>query len=287
MDKPWYTQKSRADKAINTLRGIAQGILADRIVNDKEIEQLKEWAESMSSTARKKPFREFLISISELNAQTLEERISTIEDIYWLCQKFDTEESVYYDALTSEIQTLIGFCHGIIIDQVLENSEIVALEKWLYEHEHLEGHFIYDELIKTVQGILSDGKIDEAERNFLFSSLESLSGPGSIKSDENTAPRNDLIFTTQRIEMLENQNFVLTGEFHWGGRSELTELLLDKGAIVSSTPSKKTNYVVIGEVGSEHWAYSRFGRKVEKALELRKSIDTLHIVREVCLIKHL
>ena len=40
------------------------------------------------------------------------------------------------------------------------------------------------------------------------------------------------------------------------------------------------DYLVIGANGNECWAYSAYGRKVEQAIELRKSGSRLTIIHE-------
>ena len=39
-----FTSKSRADKAINSLKGILLGIISNETVNKTELEELKKWA---------------------------------------------------------------------------------------------------------------------------------------------------------------------------------------------------------------------------------------------------
>lgn len=51
------------------------------------------------------------------------------------------------------------------------------------------------------------------------------------------------------------------------------------GKSVSSV-SQKLNYLVIGAEGNQCWAYACYGRKVEKAVELRKQGARLLIVHE-------
>ena len=43
------TSKARADKAINSLKGILLGISLDKQVNEHEINELKKWAENYRS----------------------------------------------------------------------------------------------------------------------------------------------------------------------------------------------------------------------------------------------
>ena len=44
--------------------------------------------------------------------------------------------------------------------------------------------------------------------------------------------------------------------------------------------SKKTDYLIIGDTNNACWSYACYGRKVEKALDLRKSGHTIVLVHE-------
>lgn len=44
--------------------------------------------------------------------------------------------------------------------------------------------------------------------------------------------------------------------------------------------SREIDYLVIGNVGSKDWKYSRYGNKIEKAIELRKEYGKLKIITE-------
>jgi hypothetical protein len=43
---------------------------------------------------------------------------------------------------------------------------------------------------------------------------------------------------------------------------------------------KDTNYLVVGNKGNPCWVYSCYGRKVEKAVELRKAGHKIMIIHE-------
>lgn len=45
-------------------------------------------------------------------------------------------------------------------------------------------------------------------------------------------------------------------------------------------PSGKTRYLIIGDIGSNAWAHSTFGRKIKKAVEVRERGDEISIISE-------
>lgn len=52
------------------------------------------------------------------------------------------------------------------------------------------------------------------------------------------------------------------------------------GGEVSENMTSKTDFLIIGAEGNPCWAYACYGRKVERAVELRKSGANVLIVHE-------
>ena len=63
-------------------------------------------------------------------------RTETIEDLFWLCQKYEND-NYYYNGVTTDLQTLQGICHGILADGIIDDKEIFALQEWLEQNTHL------------------------------------------------------------------------------------------------------------------------------------------------------
>jgi len=74
--------------------------------------------------------------------------------------------------------------------------------------------------------------------------------------------------------------FVVTGTFAHGARVEVTKAILERGGEVKPTVTKKVDYLVIGEIGSQAWKHSSWGRKIEQAVTLRDQGARLRIVSE-------
>jgi hypothetical protein len=54
----------------------------------------------------------------------------------------------------------------------------------------------------------------------------------------------------------------------------------DRGAKVVESVSPDLDYLIVGVGGNPCWAYSSYGRRIEKALELRRQGSKLLIVHE-------
>ena len=155
------TSKSQADKAINSLKGILLGINLDNRVNVNEVNELKNWAKKHNDLVNRNPFKEFMTIIENISIEDLT-LTETIEDLFWLCQKYEGN-NYYYNAVTADLQTLQGICHGILSDGEINETEIYDLHKWLQENEHLNSYYPYDEIRSLVLSIVSDNKVTEEE----------------------------------------------------------------------------------------------------------------------------
>src|SRR5690606_38268060 len=121
------TSKSQADKAINSLKGILLGINLDNVVNTDEIHELKNWVKKHHDLVLRNPFREFMLIIDSITEEDLG-LTETIEDLFWLCQKYEGD-NYYYNAITTDLQILQGLCHGILADGEITDKEIFDLDR--------------------------------------------------------------------------------------------------------------------------------------------------------------
>jgi len=181
------TSKARADKAISSLKGILLGINLDKEVNDREITELKKWSENHRSLINRNPFKEFMTLIEETVSNNIPAK-ETIEDLFWLCQKYESD-SYYYNTVTSDLQILQGICHGILSDGEINEKEVFDLEKWLDKNTHLSTYYPYDEIRSLILSIIADGIIDDEEKLILkaylnqFVNLESKEISDQIKNE--------------------------------------------------------------------------------------------------------
>lgn len=277
------TSKARADKAINSLKGLLLGILSDDIIDVKEMDELRLWAKEHYDLINRNPFREFMLLIENTASNKIPAK-EAVEDLYWLCQKYE-HDSIYYNGITSDLQLLQGIFHGILADGVLNNDEVFKLHEWLSDNEHLNSHYPYDEIRSLVLSIVADKKIEEEERAVLtafikqFVELKNTDIAEKVEKDTEGVSISGICAVDPEI-IFENKTFCITGILSKGNRSELQEAITNKGGISVNSISKKTDYLIIGDTNNACWSYSCYGRKVEKALDLRKSGHTIILVHE-------
>src|SRR3990172_9546446 len=91
-----------------------------------------------------------------------------LSDVQWLCRHYQ-QDSVYFDALTADMQQLHGHMAGLIMDGVITKAELKGLRSWMSDHEHLRRCWPYDEVDSLITAVLKDGRIDDQEHKMLLS----------------------------------------------------------------------------------------------------------------------
>lgn len=280
-----FTTKSEFDKALYTLKGLIEGITLDDEINQDEIMELKNWICVNEHLERYKPFDEIIGQIKEI----LSDGIVTDEekdDLLWLAYSF-ADHGKYYDIITGSIQALQGLCYGLIADDKLSEKEVIALSEWIEENEFLDGTYPYDELKALIYSILSDGIITNDEiltlKAFLgeFVDCETSYNISRVELDELKDMFNvSGVCAVHPQITIANHTFCFTGKSSKCGRDEIASIIEEKQGKFNKNVIKTTNYLIIGDEGNPCWAYSCYGRKVEKAIELRKAGNKIMIVHE-------
>lgn len=177
------------------------------------------------------------------------------------------------------VTELIGIAKGLVADGVLNESEASFLVQWL-EQNGVTGIWPFDVINTRVQAMLEDGVIDAEERQELFSLLESLVGDKPIAehiaSFATTLP---LTKPTPEI-IIPDHSFCFTGKFAFGQRKDCEKAVINAGGTILDRVTKKLDYLVIGLMGSEDWAHSTFGRKIQQAIDYNGKGPFIAIIGE-------
>ena len=181
-----------------------------------------------------------------------------------------------------DVDELIGVCKGIIFDGSVSQMEIESLLLWLEHHKDICDEWPASVIYPRIVAALEDGVVDDEEEEELLKLIASVAG--QINTDSNggtvdSGTRMPLCDPAPQILFCDSI-FVLTGQFACGPRRAVAAEIQDRGGKVSSSPSGKTDYLVIGEIGSKDWMHSTHGRKIEKAIKLRQSGSPVSIVSE-------
>lgn len=276
-----FTTKSRLDTSINSLLGILEGITYDRSVSETEARLLISWLSEHSELRSRHPFDELVPVLETVLSDgilTEEERL----DLVYLCDNLLSTE--FYDFTTADIQRLHGIMAGIAADGRITEHELSNLAEWMKANDHLRRCWPYDEMESLITSVMADKKIDEAEHRQLLSFCSDFLAVGNKRIV--SVPTLMQEKTVQGVCAMcpeisfKDSVFCFTGASKRYTRKSFTEMILDLGGKVSDTVVIDLNYLVIGADGNPCWSYSCYGRKVERAVELRKQGRKLLLVHE-------
>lgn len=278
-----FTRRSVLEKSINSLLGLLEGIAIDGVVTPGEVSTLSIWLDEHSDVANRHPYTELIPAVAEAVSDGRldpEER----EDLIWLCRRLRSTE--FFDSLTADLQRLHAVVGGIAADGLITVEELRGLSDWLADHEHLKSCWPYDEIETLTTKALGDGKVDPEEHALLmgfFADFFAILDERTVVAPpllERHAPTISALCAVTPNITFENSRFCFTGVSGKYSRKEFEGIVAKLGGEASATVNAKINYLVIGAEGNPCWAYACYGRKVERAVELRKQGFRIVLVHE-------
>lgn len=159
-------------RAINELGGIVQGISCDNQISDLEINAFENWIKEYRAYINNTQLEDImhilrkLIADKKVNAEDIG-RLSSMID------RFQLKRSSYNDP-TKAMQTLRGIIYGLTADTVINEEEILALEKWIKRHRYLSGNYTFTKIEDKLSHIMDGRKITQKEKEELYNTLNSL-----------------------------------------------------------------------------------------------------------------
>ena len=248
---------SRADKALNELAGLVYGIGGDNVITSEELVALDEWIQDNSDLDDDPQVAKCL----EVLSGALEDRyITAIEYAQLLGVARPVERSRMFTEATLAMQLLFGILEGIACDNVINEHELDTLVEWLKKHMHLTGVYPFDSILATVTDILKDGIITTVESDALIATIRRFTAPLESAS----------CGCEEEKVCISGKCFCLTGSFNHGEKSDVGKVIEAVGGVVVTSVSKKTDFLVVGGIGSTEWKFGNYGSKVSKALELKE-----------------
>lgn len=157
---------------------------------------------------------------------------------------------------------------SIAEDGLIEEQEFELLVSWVNSHEELKGNYPYDKIYKTLYKICEDGIVTQCEIKELLTTLYSLIDP--LKGSE----------CTNDCQCICGKTICLSGEFLHGSKDYISNVLIENGAAIHSSVSRKTNIVLVGDCGSDAWLAGNYGTKIKKAMELQEKGIEIIIMKE-------
>lgn len=172
----------------------------------------------------------------------------------------------HYSEETMQLKALQNILENIIEDNDVTEGEVNALADWMQYNINLKGNYPFDRVYVLLEKVLEDGVVDKDELKMLLD-----------RFTEYTSPTKS---TCNGVGDLTDKHFVLTGEFSYGPKSDVSEYIVSNGGVVDDTVKKCTQYVIIGSLGSQAWKNGVYGSKIKKAMELKDKGQDIELISE-------
>jgi len=275
---------------MDRLHGILTGISADYKLKDKEIIELNNWLNLHEYLHHIHPFA----GTVSLLKRCLEDGIiddDEREDILEWCLQFHDGVP---DCVTAGIRRLHGVLHGIAIDGKVTAGELTGLKDWLLDYEVFKDHWPFNDVWQLVQTIMADGVVTKEEEEEFLSFCQGfkecviddpkvhdpLYCEAFMQADSPYLKPFTALCDRNCQIIFPEMAFCFTGPAKTGPRRVLAGMVESLGGIPCANVIRDLNYLVIGAQSSPAWAYSTYGRKVEKVIEYRDSGQEITILHE-------
>jgi NAD-dependent DNA ligase len=278
-----FSFSKEKSRAVHGLKGILIGLVADKKLNEKELLFLDAWLQSQQYLATDQDVVGLLALVGEILAngfiepESLKAMQLKIEILIMGMKDFEDDK-------VAGIEELLGFLVGIAADGQLNDKEVGALYKWLASNQLIRDKWPASIVVERVATILEDGIITDDERQDLMGIIQQFTdnsiATGGMSLEASVEVWEDAIDAIK----VTGSTFCLTGDFVAGSRNSIDKKLRNLGATVSTSVNKSVDYLVIGTLASSDWLYTSHGRKIEKALHLkRKGIEVKTITERTML----
>lgn len=263
---------SRADKAMNELSGLVYGIGADNVISPAELGALGEWILDNSDLGDDPQIAK---CIKVLSGALADRHFTAIEYTELLSVARPVERSKAFTEATLAMQVLFGILDGIVCDSTVNEHELNSLLQWMKRHMHLAGVYPFENILAAVTGILEDGVVTKAESDELITTIKRFTSP--LEADPCGCEPEKVC--------VSGKSFCLSGNFEHGEKSDVGRIIEAAGGAIVSGVSKKTDFLVVGGIGSTEWKFGNYGSKVSKALELKEKGVPIAIFSEADLFR--
>jgi hypothetical protein len=175
-------------------------------------------------------------------------------------------ESRRLDRATHE---LIGLLKGILAGGKVTRADVEELGRWLLRNREAAGVWPVSKVADGVSEAINAGitKHACARLQDLFIQVTGESEKAHLTDNPST-----LLPLTRPLPLVifAGRLFVFTGKFLYGSRHACESAVEQLGGICADNPTRSTDYLVIGTLGSMDWRHSTHGRKIEQAVEIAK-----------------
>ena len=256
------------------LAGILRGILADKMVNVRELAHLATWLRDQYDELG--PDFEFLRE--KVDDVLADGRVESDEEAdLWnaIRQALDQCQTMGQSPGDHLARELVGVLKGVTADQVLNACELDFLK------EELATALIAEHPLMHTVRLLIDQYDSDPYR--LYRSLCAVAGHEPEEGVVGGLSIGGIFDDPCEPEglVVTGASFCFTGTFVWGSRKLCAQRVVDLGGSFQKNLTTKTDYLVVGAMETRAWAATNYGRKIEAALDGRKTTGSPWIISEM------
>jgi NAD-dependent DNA ligase len=275
------------ERALYGLQGILAGVVADKQLNELELLFLDSWLKSQQTLSKDKDVLDILNLVGDIfeDGKISQAELGKMQSQIQQILSAKDPNSAESPETVRKIDQMVGFLSGIASDGVLNDEEIDAMSAWLEKNHTIKGVWPASIVANRLELILEDGIVTDEEREDLLVTVNQIVGtevePSGINIEASTEVWEDDMDSLKIAQSM----FCLTGDFVSGDRNSIDTMLRCMGAETMTNVNKKTDYLVIGTLASRDWLYTSHGRKIEKALLLKRDGSAIKVFTERTLLK--
>jgi NAD-dependent DNA ligase len=178
-----------------------------------------------------------------------------------------------------QIDELIGIARGLTADGKINEAEIDFLQKWLAANSAISDQPVIRDLYHRVSEMLSHAVPHDEEKAELLETLNLFANRDIGGLGEVLKATSLPLDEPEPTLTFVNQRYCFTGTFNFGCRKECESAVTKLGALAGPL-SQKTNVLVVGIYATESWKHSAFGNKIIAACGWRDRGLPICIVSE-------
>ncbi len=269
------------------LIGLCKGLIADGKIVQSEVESLYAWlidqetGNSLVEILRTRVgqmLKDETLDTSE--SEELTQLVHILLDDYSGGEESFGHGRIAINELDGGyIPELLGLCRGLIADGKIAESETRALRTWLIDHEETFNNPVAKAFREKLNSFWGQNAGDTDRTMQLLQLLSGLVG-GKTEVGECLNATTLWLDDPPPEVVFAGRKFCLTGKFFYGSRIQCEREIQTRQGICQKSPTRATDYLVIGSYAEGTWIQSAYGRKIEKAVTLRTQEFPIRIVSE-------
>lgn len=273
--------KYNKKRSLLALRGMLEGMNADRRLNELEVMFLGTWLKTdvrYIDDGDILDLRELVTEVLEDN-EVSQDELNELKELIADVLDYGEGTASEIDGLTNQ---LLGFIKGVTADDTVNRQEVMALKAMLDKSPELIEQWPGDLIDQRLKDILADDIITDEEARDLYNMLAKIAAQTFHETGLATGMATQYLSDDPDEIDLNGCLVCFTGQFLSGSRSKQERIAAELGATPQKTVTQKTDCLVLGTLASRDWKFTSYGRKIQTVLENRKKGSKTLIISEHC-----